>query len=63
MHGTCTVHARHMQVRGIIDHHQDERQHLDTCSDSGGARLIDTSAGSACSLVAHEALYLKALTY
>ena len=41
-------------VRSIIDHHQDERRHLETCD--GAARQIDTAAGSACSLVANEAL-------
>ena len=46
-------------MRGIIDHHQDERKHLDTCGDDGGARRIDTSAGSACSLVANEAAALQ----
>ena len=46
-------------MRGIIDHHQDERKHLDTCGDDGGVRRIDTSAGSACSLVANEAAALQ----
>ena len=46
------------QVCGIIDHHQDEGKHLDTCD--GDARRIDTSAGSACSLVAHEAAAVAA---
>ena len=37
-----------LKVCGIIDHHQDERQHLDTCGDvrpwfEGGTRRIDTS--------------------
>ena len=34
--------------RKNVDHHNDERVHLET---SDGARTIDTAVGSACTLV------------
>ena len=40
-------------VIGVVDHHQDEKRHLETCE--GPHRNIDTAAGSACSLVVLEA--------